>query len=348
MSPRKLPLDLEEEILVRVPPRSLIRFRSVCKVWNTLFNDKIFANRNFAFGRPEILLKTHTHMYSISVDLNNDDLTIKVTDVRFVALRDRRRYDLVGTCDGYFFLYNSDHKGVNVNVVSNPWLRETKWITPGGTPHGKSLGYDGSSPEKSFKIFGMMNTRQNIYQITRKVAFFEFATNAWNVTHCTTPRFLEEEILVDEYHCRVSLNGNLYWTAYPYQETGHQYFIRMFDFSKEVAKTFCILPFKGKHSSSHTRGLAIYKGDRISVIQQCTRSREVKIWVTEKRIGNGDDGEDVVWIKFMTISIPHFPMVCNNSSSSYFVDDTVFGKTFVTCFLGKKPKQAWVYIVQKD
>ncbi|VYS47807.1 unnamed protein product [Arabidopsis thaliana] len=42
----KLPWDLEEEILSRVPPTSLDRFKTVCKRWNALFNDKTFINNH--------------------------------------------------------------------------------------------------------------------------------------------------------------------------------------------------------------------------------------------------------------------------------------------------------------
>ncbi|XP_019085501.1 PREDICTED: putative F-box protein At1g58090 [Camelina sativa] len=339
MAVRKLPPELEEEILVRVPPRSLVRFRSVCKGWDTLFNNKRFVDRNFACGRPEILLKTHSHIYSISFDLNNDDPSIKISDLCF-DLRGPR-YDLKGTCDGYLFLRNSDHGA----VVRNPLFNRTERIDPdAGRPRSSSpsMGYDGSSTEKSYKIIGsckFLGTMTKMFdEVITKLDVFKFATNAWNVTYDTSQRSnTYRETIVDECNGRVSLNGNLYWTAYK----GHQYFIRMLDFSEEVVKTFCTLPFKGTHSSSHTRGLAIYKGDRLSVLQQCAGGREVKIWVTEKKIGNG---EDVVWIKFMTISIPNFPMVCNNTSSCFFV----YGKTFAVCFLAKKPKQAWVYIVRGD
>ncbi|AEE32925.1 F-box associated ubiquitination effector family protein [Arabidopsis thaliana] len=120
------------------------------------------------------------------------------------------------------------------------------------------------------------------------------------------------------------------------------------DFSKETLKMFCILPCKAKKSTTHTRILSIYKGDRFSVMEQCKRTREIEIWVTKNKIGNGDDGNDVVWIKFMTVSIPNFPMVLCHNSTSYFVDDSISGKSFVLCFSTKKPKQAWVYIVRGD
>ncbi|KAL9860468.1 putative F-box domain-containing protein [Arabidopsis thaliana] len=108
---RKLPSDLEEEILFRVPPRSLVRFRSVCKEWKTLFNNKRFINRNFACARQEFMLQTHSHIYSINVNLKEDP-TIKVRDLRFDLLRQRYQYHLYGICDGNFFMEDFDVGGM--------------------------------------------------------------------------------------------------------------------------------------------------------------------------------------------------------------------------------------------
>ncbi|EOA34255.1 hypothetical protein CARUB_v10021767mg [Capsella rubella] len=123
---------------------------------------------------------------------------------------------------------------------------------------------------------------------------------------------------------------------------------RYLDFSKDIIKIFCILPCKGKKSSSYTRALSNYKGDRFAVLQQRISTREIKIWVTEKRIGNGDDGDNVVWIKFMNVSRPNFPLVLDHMSVSYFVDHNIYGKSFVLCCYSKRPKQAWVYVVRGD
>ncbi|CAH8256468.1 unnamed protein product [Arabidopsis lyrata] len=330
---RKLPSELEEEILFRVPPRSLVRFRSVCKEWNTLFHNKRFINKNFACNRPEFVLTTHSHIYSISVNLN-DDPTMKVHDL-CVDLH-RLRYSLYGTCDGnLFFMYDSYKRG----VVWNPLLRKTKLIAKDENICGRSMGYDGSRPEKSYKIIGRCST--NWYH---RVAVLKFATNAWKVTHRTS---FGEELQSLDSNSRVSLNGNLYLTGYKYPYTG-QCFIEMLDFSKEIIKIFCMLPCKGKKGTSHTRMLSIYKGDRFSVLQQCKRTGEIKIWVTEKKIGNGDDGDNVVWINFMTVSRPDFPKLLTPMSTSYFVDNNIYGKSFVLCCNSKKPRQAWVYIVRGD
>ncbi|XP_023643244.1 putative F-box protein At1g58090 [Capsella rubella] len=161
VEPRKLPPDMEEEILFLVPYLSLVRFRAVCKEWNNLFNTKIFVNRKFAFSHQEFMLKTHSHIYSLSVDLN-DNPTIKVTDLRFDSRFDPSfdsslaRYDISGFCDGYVLMKGSKERC----FVWNPLLRQTYWIS---SPMGdeicdKRMGHDGGNPEKSYKLIGRFGT----------------------------------------------------------------------------------------------------------------------------------------------------------------------------------------------
>ncbi|ESQ29639.1 hypothetical protein EUTSA_v10024017mg, partial [Eutrema salsugineum] len=52
--------------------------------------------------------------------------------------------------------------------------------------------------------------------------------------------------------------------------------------------------------------LSILMSLRFSLLERCDETLETKIWVTKKKITNGDDGEDVVWIKFMSVSTPNF------------------------------------------
>ncbi|EOA34667.1 hypothetical protein CARUB_v10022231mg, partial [Capsella rubella] len=216
----------------------------------------------------------------------------------------------------FLFIYDF-HEGGGEGLVLNPFLRKPKWIVVDVISYGKGMGY----------------------------SVFHFATNEWKVTEHIS--FYQEPKIISESrgNARVSLNGNLYWTACTYPETG-QCFIQMLDFSKEIRKVFCVLPCKGGKS---TRILSVYKGDRFSVLEQSIETRAIEIWVTKNKIGNGeDDGENVVWIKFMTMPIPNFPMLLCNNSTSYFVDNNIYGKSFVLCFHSEEPREAWVYIVRGD
>lgn len=80
MAPVKLPCDLEEEILSRLPPLSLVRSRTVCQHWNTLLNDKSFLNKHLSRVRPQFIFLTDSKAYSINIDLHTGgaDPTVEV------------------------------------------------------------------------------------------------------------------------------------------------------------------------------------------------------------------------------------------------------------------------------
>ncbi|KAL9306906.1 putative F-box domain-containing protein [Arabidopsis thaliana] len=55
-----LPYDLIDEILSRVPTKSLIRLRSTCKRWNSLFDDHGFSKKHF-----DNAMKQNMFIYSL-------------------------------------------------------------------------------------------------------------------------------------------------------------------------------------------------------------------------------------------------------------------------------------------
>lgn len=73
------------------------------------------------------------------------------------------------------------------------------------------------------------------------------------------------------------------------------------------------------------------------------------VWVTKEKIRNGDE-EAVVWINFMTVSIPNFPKLYHKSQLAikpcYFIDNND-DKRLVVCS-GDEFRQACIYIVKGD
>ncbi|CAA7054554.1 unnamed protein product [Microthlaspi erraticum] len=344
MAPAKLPSELEEEILIRVPPLSLARFRTVCKPWAMLLNDNRFINNHLALARacPQFIFATKSKIYSISINFDDDPKT-KVCKINLEipgleSYIDPNFYH----CDG--LLLSTWRNGA---VVWNPWLRQSKWIESKVKISGLcGIGYDSSRSEKSYKIVGYSHFWRNDHSgVYGRVVIYGFATNTWKYIG---PRYKVDFITKQPILYNVSLNGNLYWTDYNL-DTG-ECFIRSLDCSKEIFKSFCILPCK-KKDSSHSHALAGFNGDRFSLLEQCDSTRKIEIWVTKNKINIEDDGEAVVWIKFMNVSRPNFPMLYNRrdigSCSSYLVDDSIYGKSFVAC-CRDETRQPCIYVVRGD
>lgn len=207
------------------------------------------------------------------------------------------------------------------------------------------FGYDISKPEISYKLLAY-HYYSSVHE-DGKLAIYEFASDKWKYINAP----YEELPIKEPLDIHMSLNGNSYWTAYNI-ETG-EYFIRKFDFSKELLKNFCTLPCK-KNDEGDTHYLSIFRGNRFSMLEQCYRTREIEIWVTKSKIKNGDD-EDVGWIKFMTVSAPDIPRLyqeCNRCCPTYYGDcpsyfvDNIYGKSFVMCYYDLESSHLSLYIVK--
>ncbi|KAG2306081.1 hypothetical protein Bca4012_084915 [Brassica carinata] len=359
----RLPWELEEEILTRLPSKVLVRFRAVCKQWNSLFNDRSFVYNHLSLSRPQFILLTKYTIYSIDIT----DPTTKLRELH------SSRHDLIlsnvniTTCDEFLFC-NYPRRWERGTALWNPWLRQVKWIKLVVDKHFDvfGLGYDNSGPEKVHKMLGYlrcpskfqtdsylervsMKVVDNVYKMLdyfrsqpedqintypERVAIYECASQT--LRFIDTPDEEDMPICETAKRSHVSLNGNLYWIACNRQT--REYFIQSFDFSREVFKPVCPLPFQKRHEQF----LAVFKGDRFSLLTQCYLTRKIEIWVTKRKI---DDREEVVWMNLMTLTATNLPKLFNKLYGvSYFIYD----KNLVMCCGDDETGKLCIYVVKGD
>ncbi|KAJ4868313.1 Protein SUPPRESSOR OF NIM1 1 [Raphanus sativus] len=269
-----LPWELEEDILSRLPPQSLVRFRAVSKRWNSLVNDKSFINKHLSLSRPQFIFLTKSKIYSIDII----DQRIKLRELQSSCSRElNSTYGTITTCDDLLFCKYPDH-WKKETALWNPWLRQVNWIKLSVHKDFEvfGLGYDDSGPQKVHKILLYLG-----YYI-HKLAIYECASQA--LRYIDTPD-ADMPIPEEAESSHVSLYGNLYWIAYNLRT--REYFIQSFDFTREVFKPVCLLPLQANHRSDKLV-LAVYKGDQFSLLKQCFLTRKIEIWVMENKIDDFD------------------------------------------------------------
>ncbi|KAL9829194.1 putative F-box protein [Arabidopsis thaliana] len=309
MASGKLLWELEEEILCRLPPGSLVRLRSVCKHWNDLYNDKWFIKKSLGFARPQFIILAGFKIYSIgTIGLDVVDPKIEWAFTRITA------------CNGLLFR-DFWNQGV---TIWNPWLRQVGWIEYKEDKDFRfcGVGYDAGKPEKGYKIFGYFNRFYDTkLKIGHRFAIFECASQAFKFIDSPEWPTLAGR---GEY---VSLNGNLYWTAY--NEDTREHFFGSFDFSTEISMHFCLLPC-AKH------------GDRFALLKQSRISSNTEIWVTKDKINSSNN---MVWLNLMTLSIPDFPSLFHQLSDiSYFIHDM----TLILCCDDNQTGVGCIFIAKGD
>ncbi|XP_074281645.1 F-box/kelch-repeat protein At3g23880-like isoform X1 [Silene latifolia] len=119
---RELPHDLiSEMILTRLPIKSILRFKSVSKLWYSTLSSSLFAFAHFKFPNPsltESLLIRNGKRFQImsykngEIDLVNVEVDFDVGD---------ENMDLVGTCNGLVCLGSSSGR---LSIIWNPITRE--------------------------------------------------------------------------------------------------------------------------------------------------------------------------------------------------------------------------------
>ncbi|CAH8388681.1 unnamed protein product [Eruca vesicaria subsp. sativa] len=325
-----LPWELEEEILSRLPPKSLVRFRAVSKKWNSLISDKSFINKHLSLSRPQFIFLTRSKVYSIDIINQSIDLRELHSSCRDLY----SEYEDITTCDDLLFCkYQLCWK--KDTALWNPWLRHVHWIKLSVDRDFEvfGLGYDNSRPQKVHKIL----LYSSYFPQPQKIAIYECASHALRFIDTPGDNMPISEI--DKRSHVLSLYGNLYWISYNY--LSGEFFIRSFDFTREIFRPFCLLPFQDSHSCDE-RVLAVFKGGRLSFLKQCYLTRKIEIWVMKNEIY---DKEEVVWIHLMTLTATNLPkLFYKRYGVSYFIHD----KTLFMCCGDDRSRQPCIYIVKGD
>ncbi|KAK7340703.1 hypothetical protein VNO77_21413 [Canavalia gladiata] len=244
----KLPEELIVEILLRLPVRSLLRFKCVCKSWLSLISDPQFAISHFDLNAApsyRLLLRSTTPSIEshrrIDIDIDasifmtllpprSTTRSIKSLDVE-ASLRhgsavvnlllppppssngdSHEDVEILGSCRGLvLLLYRSGDL-----VLWNPSTGVHKRIShsPYGLffpflPGGGFYGFGYDAPtDDYFVIFMVLNT---VYRT--QVEVFSLRTNSWDRVKCQRVNF-QYEFLGHVFMAGSPLNGALHWLVY--------------------------------------------------------------------------------------------------------------------------------------
>ncbi|KAG2272363.1 hypothetical protein Bca52824_066918 [Brassica carinata] len=330
----KLPWDLIEEILSCVPPESLVRFRTVSKQWNALLSAKTFIKKHKTKMTYRFILATRSKIYSVRVNPNIEvrDLTSDIPALESQLPLTRRLID----CDG-LLLCDMGKRA----MVSNPWLRQTRWVEHEGNHRSFEFSGIGYDDDNRYKTLGTHWTELDPTKTFWKT--LDLSSDAWKEqsgvmepSGTTSSSTTEEGTRVTIHSTSgVSLNGTWYRVG-SYEKTKYSFFIVNFDFTKETFNHFCDLPCED-NKDNDALVLRVFMGDRFSLLKQSHLTKKIQIWVTKNKIDHKQDGRYVEWMNFMEVSIPNMPDLIQ---PSYFIND----KRLVVCS-SDNDGRAWIYVL---
>ncbi|EAZ17300.1 hypothetical protein OsJ_32820 [Oryza sativa Japonica Group] len=291
-----LPEEILSEILLLLPPKSILQCRAVCKVWRDVTSDRAFLLPHHCRQPPQRLLTFIRDVGSRHDDLDILDYCVEAVDFRTHQFQSLARftgqdYDcsledspftVHASCDGLLLMsYN------NYLHLCNPTTRQWLWVFPpalqhdtvlGLYSHGHSSEYRvlyyreiGLGPEFYISIVGSGKER-SIWPHSSSASLRKWLAKGKEETQFNEP-FL--------------FHGNLHWLPH----LGGQNKIVVFDTLDEVFRWLHV-PFKMHNMSS----LLEIEGS-LAMSNSHIGSSKVDLWLLQ-------DYKHMVWVHKYRIELP--------------------------------------------
>ncbi|XP_021726592.1 putative F-box protein At1g50870 [Chenopodium quinoa] len=119
-----IPVDLLRDILARLPVKTLLRYRCVCKLWCTLIDSKDFRlNTNNRKNTDVLVMRSVKNRDQFIFTVRSTD-TSKITDDLCMICES---YTLLGTCNGLMLMLMSKKLSDNTVMLRlwNPSIQKS-------------------------------------------------------------------------------------------------------------------------------------------------------------------------------------------------------------------------------
>ncbi|KAK7251592.1 hypothetical protein RIF29_34921 [Crotalaria pallida] len=310
-----LPQDLlEDNILTRLPYKSLVRFKSVCKYWYALFNDPIFLSHhlsNFIKNHNtshNVLLRLsfptifgdgfeNYKLFSLSATTSNDDYSaVQTLMPKFNMLS--TKFQICGHSNGILCLSIEYWPRSKEVILYNPATREYRYL-PDSTMRFRAsslalavgMGYDPFTDD--FKVIRIWRGDRNGNGVgvfrTNCVEEYSLSTDSWTMWNNSNA----EHFLFDVDCFATCYKRTYYWWAFDREDKSS--IILALSMEDEVFERVP-LPHDIDISDPDGRSLAVWN-DSISLIC-CTNhvwTTSIDIWVVD---GSGAEGS---WTRMLSI-----------------------------------------------
>ncbi|EXC20033.1 F-box/kelch-repeat protein [Morus notabilis] len=344
-----IPEELVEEILVRLPPKSLMRFKCVCKSWYALITDPSFANKHLRFGidnskksssvslflswtRQELSLD---HIFNhrfygdldkvfslVSVcdedDSNNSHLPCVVQEINLPPTLKHDTDSFINShCNGIICWFNRSGFCGEI-FLCNPSLNEFKLLhtpslLPEFWPSGFGFGYDARANDYKFvKLF-----RSAYNPIASRALVYTLGIDSWKeIKMDLKGKFCLAD--AKGVYCR----GVYYWVnkAVP----GREDMILSFDMSDEVFHTIALPDCIKRVDGQSPKRLALWNESLVLFFTPANSwfSTSFEMWVMADNVGGV---EGVTWTKHLTIRPQRF--IHLYSTLTFWKDDEILFET---------------------
>ncbi|KAL5538075.1 hypothetical protein UlMin_043115 [Ulmus minor] len=334
----QMPEQVLEEIFSRLPPKSLFRFKCVCKSWYTVISDPSFVNKHLRINLNSCKSSTSLFLrrnlreskqvlslvsFCNKEDDNGDSISCVVEDLSLSLIPSREDVeycsDFVGFdhCNGIICLFHrfSFHEPV---VLCNPAIKEFKvlpkpLLLEDYQTIGCGFGYD--SYDNDYKVvrifryiyegFGATESRAQVYTL---------GTNSW--------REIKMDIKAYYFRSHQGVYCNCkhvyYWPNEEFK--GSKDRLISFDMSKETFYSI-LLPDSVQKADRDENRLVMWN-ELLALFlysENSLFSQSIEMWVMVDNL----DGSSSTWNKHLTIG----PLEFIRSPLTFWKNDELFMNT---------------------
>lgn len=295
-----LPEELILEILTKLPIKSLLRFRCVCKSWLHIISNPYFIRKQLHFSTQNthfttnhrIILSATTaefHLKSCSItSLFNNPSTVS-QDLNYPVKNKFRHDGIVGSCNGLLcFAIKGD-----CVLLWNPSIRVSKKSPPLGNNWRPGcftcfgLGYDHVNDD--YKVVAVFCDPNEFFSES-KVKVFSMATNTWRKIHDFPHGVSPHQNSSGKF-----VSGTLNWASNYSIGSSSFWTIVSLDLEKETYRE--VLPPDYEKEECSTPSLSVLKG--CLCMNYDYKKTDFVVWLMK------DYGVRESWIKLLTI--PYLP-----------------------------------------
>ncbi|OIT01488.1 PREDICTED: F-box protein CPR30-like [Nicotiana attenuata] len=284
----QIPEDIIMEIFSRLPVKSLLKLKSVCKFWYILIQTPTFITKHFSHKTNHAIPFIHLYFLDkkqLSFSNNEYPLFQDIYIHKSTSLK-----PVIGPLNGLFFVYNLD---MNEMAIWNPATKEIKKIiiqSPPFYPYFKSYAHHfgfGIDPlSKDYKVIWIRDYwKEETFTRNKSaiISVYTLSTNSWK--HFEDNTFWSSHIVMSYFG--TYLDGFYYWqmiTSEQQQHTqcingGRKCDILAFDLTNEV---FQVIKTPNLFNSN-LGTLGLYDGFVSMFFHFVVQGKTcIEIWVMEK------------------------------------------------------------------
>ncbi|KAL3753206.1 hypothetical protein ACJRO7_000581 [Eucalyptus globulus] len=212
------PIDVLMEIFLCVSAKPLVRFRCVCKSWNSLITNpffiKAYLERSIKLHRFDLLKYDFNNLSRVQIRYSPKNELSSNLDNSFVG--DGEKFKLVGACNGIVCLSTFDCKNPHHSKIFlwNPSTGENRAL-PQPSLRVSNLvgfGFDSSSGHPDdFKVVNVNIRFEEYSNYTSQVEVYGFRRNCWKQVGNIFPPVLTQH-----------LRHQSFCSIFPSSHLGHQ------------------------------------------------------------------------------------------------------------------------------